>query len=368
MEFELDKNTLQRELGLINPVIERKKSALPVLKYLRVETGGQNSILITGSDGDITLMSEVEATVKKEGSALIPCNSFYNLTRQLPSGIVQVKSEANSRVRISIESIHARLAGESVDSFPQTPQFDETNAEMPADVLKTMIEATIFAITQEESRYTLSGAKLIMERTSATMVTTDGHRLALIKNKNVGSKEKVSILIPRKALGELAKLAAAHEGSVAFKVDENHAFFKMGSRSLITRLLAGQFPNYRAAVPTTNDRVVTMSGAELSESINRMSVVATDMHHKVVFNLAQDSLTLEANAGEVGDATERRKVIYAGDQLKIGFNAEYLRAFLDFVGGADLMVQLRDSSAQAVFIPNLGESWECKMVLCPVRI
>lgn len=368
MEFTIDKAILQKELGVVTPVIERKNGPMPILKHLRIEANQAGKIRITGSDGDTTLLTEAEARIIKGGACLIPAISFNNLTRQLPAGSINIKAEANDRVKISIEDITARLAGVPVDSFPQTPKTETAGTELPADVLKTMIDATIFSVTTDESRFQLAGAKFIVDTKSAQMISTDGHRLSFIKNIEVGSKQKLSVLIPRKSLSELSKMAGAHDGNVTVQVDENHAIFRFGERTLITRLLAGQFPNYKTAIPQDHERAATMSGAELAESLRRMSVLATDIHHKVVFGLSPNSLTLASTEGELGEAVEKRKISYEGNEFKIGFNANYLSDFLNATAGAELTLQLKGSQAQAVFIPNMGPQWDCRFVLCPVRV
>ena len=169
------------------------------------------------------------------------------------------------------------MVGVARDAFPEVPSFKSAPTKIPANVLKTFIDRTIFAITQEESRYTLSGAKFVLDADSAKMVTTDGHRLAYVERKNVtknGDNQSIDTLIPRKTLAELTKLTAGFDGDISLGMDENHIYFDIGPRLLISRMLYGQFPNYEMVMPKNNDKSVEFESGLLNLAIRCVGLMA----------------------------------------------------------------------------------------------
>jgi len=369
MEFNANTSALKRELSFVQSVTEKKsgKGGTPVLRNVLLQADSPNRLRITGTDNSATLISEIEADVVKPGSALVIGDKLFQLTKNLPDGVVNVQHESNDRVRFTLEEIVCRLVGAPVDSFPAIPQAKTPAVDISAEVLRTMIGFVVFARTDETSRFALSSVKFVVERNAALMVATNGARLSFIKTTTVGSKDKVTVLLPGKALTELAKLAAAHEGNVGFASDENHAYFAVGHRTLITTLTAGQFPDYRAVIPKENDCVLKVGAGELLESVNRVGLVATDEYHRIVFKLGDGGLSLSSNAGEIGDARERLKAEYTGGPIEIGFNACYLQDFLSAVGGADLTVKFKDERTQVEFTPALPEIYSGRYVISPVR-
>ncbi|MFL6284445.1 MAG: DNA polymerase III subunit beta [Pyrinomonadaceae bacterium] len=370
MEFNVSTATLEKELAFVQGVAERKatKNATPVLRNLKLEAGEPGTLRIIGSDRTTTLITVFEADVVKPGSALVNAEKFFGLSKQLPKGTVNVQREKNDRVKFKLEEITCRLVGDPVDSYPAVPEPQTPTVEINAEILRTMIHFVLFARTEEESRFDLSCIKLVIDSKAAMMVASNGHRLSVVKNSTIKSKEKVSTLVPGSALQELAKLAAAHEGTVGLKTDDNHAYFTVGHRTLITTLTAGQFPNFKQVLPQHNNMLMKVNAAALLESIRRVGLVATDEHHRVVFSLKGKTLDISANAGSHGDAHERLTVKeYDGEPIEIGFNVKYLADYLAVVGGADLTVKFKDDSTQVEFSPTLTPDTENRYVLCPVR-
>jgi DNA polymerase-3 subunit beta len=369
MEINVDKGALQRELTFLQSVTEKKsgKTGTPVLSNVLLHAEAPNRLRITATDNSTTLITEIEAEVVKPGSALVIADKLFQLTKQLPAGVVNVQHETNDRVRFTLEEIVCRLVGGPVDSFPAIPQAKTPAIDISAEVLRTMIEFVIFARTSETSRFALSSVKFVIDKGAAMMVATNGARLSVIRTTTVTSKEKVTVLLPGKALTELARLAAAHEGSIGFATDENHAYFAVGHRTLITTLTAGQFPDFKAVIPKENDCVLKVGAGALLESVNRVGLVATDQYHRIVFKLGDGGLALSSDAGEVGDARERISAEYEGSPIEIGFNACYLQDFLSAVGGADLTVKFKDEKTQVEFTPALPAIYSGRYVISPVR-
>ena len=251
------------------------------------------------------------------------------------------------------------------------PTFKTAPVKFPASIFKTFIDRTIFAITLEESRYTLSGAKFILDTTGARMITTDGHRLAYIERQDLGQhapKDGLEALIPRKTLAELTKLTAGYEGDIGLGADENHIYFEVGPRLLISRTLTGQFPNYEMVMPKGNDKSATFESAPLGQAIRRVALMADDRSHAIRFHLAADTLQISSQTAEEGEARDTVATEYSGEETEIGFNAAYLQDFLNVMSDGSVTFEFKDGNSQAQLRPTVDDGYEYKYVVMPMRL
>src|SRR5919205_3957432 len=304
MEFSISKNALQRELGFVQGIVERKNT-IPVLSNILIESVGENTIRLIGTDLDVTIRCETEADIKTPGSICVQARKLFDISRLLPDAPVNFQKEENDWVSVKCQNFRSKIPGIPRENFPEVPSFKSAPMRLPAEVFKSFVDKTIFAITQEESRYTLSGAKFILDKSGAKMVTTDGHRLAYIERRDLGQNaptEALDALIPRKTLAELTKLTASYEGEISLGADENHIYFEAGPRLLISRTLTGQFPNYEMVMPKSNDKSVTFDSSKLNQAIRRVALMADDRSHAIRFHLAPNQLQISSQNNEEGEA------------------------------------------------------------------
>src|ERR1051326_7378686 len=238
MEFTVSKADLVRELSLSQGVVE-KKTTIPILSNVLLEASGDR-LFLTATDLELGLRTSCAAKVKKEGSGTIPAKKLLDYVRLLPDAEITVKFADNHWASLTCGRSRTRIAGMSRESFPELPQMPDSVAEVPIKTLTSMIARTSFAISMEESRFTLNGALLLMRPEGLTMVATDGHRLAYVQAAAGGSGNgdaQFRALVPRKAMAELMKLAdgAGEDGKVIFSGDDNHLYFQVGDRLLIAR-------------------------------------------------------------------------------------------------------------------------------------
>src|ERR671917_900441 len=194
MEFSIHKNALQKELGFVQGTVE-KKNTIPVLSNILIESVGENTIRFIGTDLDVTLRCETPlAEIKTQGSMCVNARKLFDIARVLPDAPVNFRKEENNWAAVTCERSNFRVAGVERETFPEVPSFKTTPVKISAGVFKTFIDRTIFAITLEESRYTLSGAKFILNKTGGRMITTDGHRLAYIERKDLGANAPAETL------------------------------------------------------------------------------------------------------------------------------------------------------------------------------
>src|SRR5438445_8518704 len=187
MRFVIARNALQKELAFVQGIVERKNT-IPVLANILIESAGENAIRISGTDLDVTIRCDADAeSIKSQGAICVQARKLFDIARLLPDAPVSFKREENDWVTVECDRSKFRLPGISKDTFPELPGFKSTPLKLPGALLKLLIDRTIFAITQEEGRYTLSGAKFELDGQGITMVTTDGHRLAFASTKEIGS-------------------------------------------------------------------------------------------------------------------------------------------------------------------------------------
>lgn len=372
MEFTISKSILQKELGYVQGIVE-KKNTIPVLSNILIESVGENTIRILGTDLDVTIRCDAEAeSIKTQGSMCVQARKLFDIVRLLPEASVSFQKEDNNWVSVKCARSSFRLAGVARENFPEVPTFKSASMKLPADVFKSFINKTIFAITQEESRYTLSGAKFMLDSSGAKMVTTDGHRLAYIEKNDLGENattESIDTLIPKKTLAELMKLAATEEGEISFGVDENHIYFEVGSHLLISRKLSGQFPNYEMVMPKGNDKSVVFDGTELNQAIRRVATMADDRTRAIRLQIADNQLQISSQTAEEGEANESLSTSYEGDEVQIGFNSQYLQEFLNVIGDGKIAFEFKDGNSQAQLKPAGEENgYVYKYVVMPMRI
>jgi len=370
MEFNIGKNALQKELGFVQGIVE-KKNTIPVLSNILIESINESTIRIAGTDLDTTLRCETGAEVKMLGSMCVNARKLFEIARVLPDAPVSFRKEENNWVTVKCERSNFRIAGVERESFPELPNFRSASIKLPSSIFETFIKRTIFAITLEESRYTLSGAKFLLDKEGGRMVTTDGHRLAYIERKDLGASVTnggIDTLIPRKTLAELTKLTASHEGEIGLATDENHIYFEIGPRLLISRTLAGQFPNYEMVIPKNNDKSATFDSATLGQAIRRVALMSDERSHAIRFHLVPGNLHISSQTVEEGEARETVATEYVGDEVEIGFNAQYLQDFLNIASDGQISFEFKDGNSQAQLRPASDSDYEYKYIIMPMRL
>jgi DNA polymerase III subunit beta len=336
MEFVIKQNVLKEELGFVQGIVE-KKSTIPVLSNILIESVGENTIRIVGTDLDVTIRCEAEADIKQAGAMCIQARKLFDIVRLLDGGDVHFTKEENDWVKMNSGKSNFRLAGVSRDTFPEVPSFKSAPMKLSADIFNHFIQNTAFAITNEQSRFTLSGAKFMIDANAARMVTTDGHRLAFIEKKlnTDASEAAMDALIPKKALMELTKISRDAKGNVSFGEDANHIYFEVEGRLLITRKLSGTFPNYEMVIPKDNDKIAIFDAEEMKTAIRRVSLMADERTRSVRLTIRAGEIEIGAQSSEEGEANEKVAAEYTGDEVAVGFNAQYLQDFLNVAGSGE---------------------------------
>lgn len=371
MEFSLQKTKLLKELDMVQGVVE-KKTTIPILSNLLLEVS-DSSLRVSATDMELGVRSGCPAKVKAEGSGTVPAKRLADIVRSLPDAEIKLKALENHWVQVTCERSSFKLAGMAKDNFPVLPTAPKPLAILSAEVLSTLIERTIFAISNEETRYTLNGALLLLKPQSVSMVATDGHRLAMIERQVEvpGLTNELRILIPKKAMAELRRMLSegGEDTKAELSKDDSHLFFTVGERLLISRMLTGNFPNYEAVLPRENNRVVELDREILTSAIRRVALLADERSRAVRLQLDKERMEISSSSGEYGEANEVLDAGYQGEPLQIGFNYQYLLDFLNVAGnGGKVRLELKDEQSAGQLRPGDEGAYRYRYVVMPMRI
>jgi DNA polymerase III subunit beta len=310
------------------------------------------------------------AKVQSDGGAALPARRLLEIARSLPEGEIHFKLLANQYVQITCARSTFKLAGMGKDRFPELPAIPKAQAKVPASTLAGLIARTRFATADEEGRYTLNGALLVLKADSATMVATDGTRLALAERteKLPELDRETQLLIPKKAIFALHQLVsgAAEGASVEIAQEDRHLFFSSTGRVVIARKLAGNYPDYEAVLPRETGRVVGLVNEEFRAALGRVSLLAKEGHRAVRLSMDKGQLEVSCSGGEYGEAVETMDIQYEGEPLQVTFNQHFLDEFLGAVKGTEsVRLQMKDGESAAELRPAADDTY--RYVLMPLR-
>ena len=371
MEITVSKFELLRELTATQGVVERK-TTIPILSNYLFEASA-DKLSLTATDLDLSLRTSCNAKVKKEGSCTIPARKLHDYVKLLPDSDITIKLLENHWVSIRCGRSNTKMVGMARSNFPSLPQFPTSGVvKIPAGVLRAMIAKTTFAIANEESRYTLNGALMVLKPESITMVATDGHRLAHVERageKFEGVSGELKTLVPKKAMDEIKTLLDSTDVEVIeFAKDESTLYFRIGPRLLTSRQLTGQFPNYEAVLPKDNNKSVVVNCEDLSGAIQRVSQFADERSRAVRMRIDKGELKISASSTETGESEDSIETSYQGDSVTIGFNAVYLLDFLKAAGSGEIRMEFKDAQSAGQLRPAEGDDYKYRYSVMPMRI
>ena len=371
MEITVSKSEFLKELTATQGVVERK-TTIPILSNYLFEAA-DDRLSLTATDLDLSLRTSCATKVKKEGSCTIPARKLYDYVKLLPDGDISIKLLENHWISIRCGRSNTKMVGMARANFPTLPVFPTAGAvKIPAKVLRAMIGKTIFAIANEESRYTLNGALMVLKPESITMVATDGHRLAHVERpgeKFEGISGEMKTLVPKKAMNELRVLLDATDSDhVEFAKDDSTLFFRIGQRLLTSRQLTGQFPNYEAVLPKDNNKSITVKAADFSSAIQRVAQFADERSGAIRMKLEKNELKISSSSTETGESEDSLETAYDGDLVTMGFNSAYLLDFLKASGADQVRLEFKDSQSAGQLRPEEGEDYKYRYIVMPMRI
>jgi DNA polymerase-3 subunit beta len=334
---------------------------------------GEDRIDLTATDLELGIRCSCAARVARPGAGTIPVKRLLDYVRLLPDADLNIKFMENDWAHLICGRSRTRIAGMSRESFPELPEMPDPLAEIPAGILASMIGKTIFSISAEESRFTLNGALLQLRERGMLMVSTDGHRLAHVENDGdiPGIGTAYRALLPKKAMTEILKLAqeAGPDTLIQFAGDENHLFFRVGSRLLISRKLTGTFPDFERVLPKEHRYMVALARDEVKAAIERVAQFADERSRAIRMQFCPGEVKVFSSISETGESEESLPAEYDGTSVEIGFNAQYLLDFMRAVGSPQVSFSFKDPNSAAEIRPAGDSNTDrYRYVVMPMRI
>lgn len=353
MRFTISREKLQEGLAAVGASVPTK-TTLPVLANILVETT-EKGIRLSGTDLDIAVSTEVAADVESSGAITIPAKKLTEIARELPPSPVKMAAIGEQRITLDCGRSHFKILGLSRDEFPSFPviRFNESWRIRSGD-LQRLISHTSFAVSTEESRPILNGVLWELKPESMRMVATNGHRLAKMEvSIRSSGAPAADLIVPPKALEQIRRLFPADEELEIAKGD-NHLGFRSPFTAVYTRLIEGPYPNYDQVIPKDNDRVAVADKVALISALKRMSVIASDQTHRIRLSFNSGLLRFSVQTPDLGEATDELAIRYLGDQLDIGFNANYLLEILRYIPTEEVKLTFKAPERAATVEP---EGW-----------
>jgi DNA polymerase-3 subunit beta len=370
MELVVRKNDLLRELQLFQGIVERKNT-IPILANVLMDAKS-DEVRFLATDLEVGLRSKCAATVTKPGSLTLPAKKLFEIVRSLPETDIRI-SEEKGGVKVAADRFDSKMQTLPKEDFPTLPDAgNSTGATLSRASIKEMVTKTQFAITGEDTRYFLNGALFVLRPDSMSLVATDGHRLALVtcpregKAKTDGDEDRP--ILPKKTLGELGRLLTEGDGDIAYERGENHLFFRVGDRLLISRMIDGQFPAYERVIPKGNDKHIEFERDRLTNAVRRVALLSNERSRAVKFQVDKGKVDVMSSSPDVGEAHETMSVDYNGTSMQICFNAQYVLDFLSAVSCDVVSLDLKDEVSQAVMKPVGVEGYDYTYVIMPMRV
>ncbi|HTI35932.1 MAG TPA: DNA polymerase III subunit beta [Vicinamibacterales bacterium] len=374
MELVVRKTDLLRELQLFQGIVERKNT-IPILANVLLEANGAEMKMLA-TDLEVGLRSRCTATVSKGGSLTLPAKKLYEIVKALPETDVRIEEDKGG-VKVAADRFDSRMQTLPREDFPTLPEASgAVSAPLSRESLRQMIGKTQFAITGEDTRYFLNGALFILRAESMGLVSTDGHRLAFItvprekgRVKGLKGDEENRVILPRKTLLELGRLLAeGGDGDIQYERGENHLFFAVGDRLLISRMIDGQFPSFERVIPKNNDKRVEFDRDRLTSAVKRVALLSNERSRAVKFQIDKGKVEIASSSPEFGEAKEVLMVDYAAAPVTICFNAQYVLDFLGVVETDSVLLEFKDEMSQAVMKPIGAEGYDYTYVIMPMRV
>lgn len=325
MKFKCFRKDILKGMQCVQYIIENKNT-LPILSNILLETQ-ENKILLTSTDLEIGIKTFFTAKIEKKGITAIPAKKFSEIVNELPEGEIEIELIGENLINIKSGSIFFNINTIPADDFPKFPSYKDSENYflIQAQVFKSMITGTIFSISHDETRYVLNGMLMEKEKNDINLITTDSHRLAFIKEKILNQKiEDFKIIIPYKSIKEVSRLLVDVDKDIKIIIEEKQIVFLINDIILISRLIDGQFPNYKKVIPVKTEHTLLIEREKILQATKRISILASLKTMAIVYKLTHGTLNINIKNPEEGEAQEILKIDYDGSDIEFGYNYRYL--------------------------------------------
>lgn len=366
MKVSVEKDELQKKLSDIQNIVE-KKNTMPILNHflLTAEKGGA---YITATDLETAFKEPINLAIAEEGRMCIPARKLFEIVKEM-DGEVNLESADTQWVKVKSGKSNFRLASLSADDFPVWPSLESTEEmEIDSSLLFEMIDKSIYAAGESDTRYVLNGLLFHVKPGGALIVVgTDGHRLALSERAIAStSKEEKKIIVSRKSVAELRRFLSDEEKPVKVVVGKNHVLFKIDDIQFLTRLIEGTYPNYEQVIPTANEKILTVDRNLLTKSLRRVSIMSRERSNAVKVDINSSNMVISASNPDLGEASDEISASYSGEAMTMAFNARYVLDALNVMSSEKVILKLNEPLSPAMITEDGREDYKC--VVMPMRL
>lgn len=367
MKLKIQKGEIQNALQSIQGIVD-KKTTMPILSHFLLKVGEAATLMAT--DLDIALKGTMKADIQGKGGLCIPARKLFEIARELEGDIV-LQAQENNWIKVTSGKSTFKLMGLPEEDFPALPEINKTDEiSISADTLKSMIDKTVYATGESDTRYTLNGLLLHFipkkKNIELKVVGTDGHRLSVVASTLTGKiSEEKKLILPKKAALELRKIIEGKSGDVIMNIDKNHVFFDIDDAVLTSRLIEGTYPNYEQVIPKNHEKKVEVDKISFLKAMKRTSILSRERTNAVRLDLEPGKITLISMNPDVGEAREEIAAQYKGEQVTVGYNARYVMDILQAMEGESVRLELQEPLSPTIILEAGNQDYTC--VVMPMR-
>jgi DNA polymerase-3 subunit beta len=366
MNFTITRQNLHNGLAAVSASIP-SKTTLPVLSNILFDAG-EDGVWMSGTDLDVAVRVRVPADVREQGRLTAPGKKLQEITRELPDQPVEVTTRGD-QIELRCGRSHFKLNGLPADEFPTLAEVDfSTGLTVSGKDLHGLIQHTSFAVSTEESRPILNGVLWELRDGEMRMVATNGHRLARM-GVRAGSSGTPSadFIVPPAALQQVQRLFK-DDDTLEVARSGNHLGFRTATTEVYTRLIEGSYPNYDQVIPRDNDKVALVEKKPLESAVRRMAVVASDQTHRIRLKFEPGRVHLNVLTPDLGEGHDELEIGYDGEEMEIGFNANYLLEVLRYMPSDEVKVAFKAPERAATIVPAGEDGPDYLCLVMPLRL
>ena len=371
MKFSVASSELQKALAKISGVVP-SKSTLPILENILFELS-KNTLRLAATDLEVSMSATLDVKGSTDGKIAVPAKRLMETIRALPDIQLSFSADlSNNKIKMITETGEYALVGEASDEFPAVPQLKgEEKITFEGEMLRKMIQRTIFSVSVDELRPAMTGVLLQLSSKDLRAVATDGHRLVRITYNGLAqakSKKEASVIIPAKALNLVNK--AIEGGDATVQLDPSHVQFSIGNTTLTSRLIDENYPNYESVIPLDNEKALTISRDLLLASVRRVALYSNMTTRQIRFSMKKNELRVAAEDIDFGgEAKEKVACEYKDDEMEIGFNSSYVVDLLSHIDADEIVFKFSSAVRAAIVSPAKQRDQEdMLMLVMPMRL
>jgi DNA polymerase III subunit beta len=356
MNLTISKEQLMTGLQAVQNVVSTR-TTLPILSNVMLKADADR-LELTATDLDVTVTCGVEAKVKKPGASTVPVKKLFGIIRELPAAEIELQVDEKNVCTIQAGSSFYKINGLGAEEFPPAPKFkDDKKVALQQETVRGMLKKTSFAMSADESRYVLNGIFISLKDHKMTMVATDGRRLALVDEEvDINEASHGEFIVPAKAVNELNRLLA-DKGEIEVRYAENQASFHLKDEKglsvhMVTKLIEGNYPNYRQVIPSETKERIALGREEIMQALRRAEIMTSEKSNSVKMSFGKNKLEITANSPEVGEAKETVAINYKGPEMAIAFNPKYMIDPLSALANDEVFMELIDELSPGVLKIN----------------